>query len=455
MLSADTLAETRHVQRRNYSTQTASQRLHLDSTPTSDPSPLVAPVAGIKYNFSTVHLQPYCRFNARVLHRVGLFRWGLHFLLEASEPLPAPVTTAAAAKAAASSSASVTSAESAAGAALSPLSSSDSAGDTEKSCDHLVAIAGFGGVKRPAAAVAAAGLDTRDGFMVSCTLLLQRVLATCTIQRDFDRVIGATLSTLADGGAAGSREARCAGTDPDFAAVEEVLEKAKLLGDEGSAGNKVLSGQAMVRLYLLRMLLEIVTLPVTAASKGEFPAAEGVYVGGVGSPCARRAQAAVEVASLGGRVRESGTESSSIMMGVSQLERWVDGIPPVVDVGADGAGLPSPLYAGRSRLFRTVCMRALRPDWFISLLETCREEVRQSASSFGVSYLSPPPPCAFAPCSWIFLHRPTGCDLEIVNMCAYRGNKSNNGQGEIGHAFLSAGECEHWAATSGRARSCI
>ncbi|CAN0436171.1 unnamed protein product, partial [Ectocarpus fasciculatus] len=34
--------------------------------------------------------KPYCRFNARVLHRLGLFRAGLHYLLEASEP---PTTT--------------------------------------------------------------------------------------------------------------------------------------------------------------------------------------------------------------------------------------------------------------------------------------------------------------------------------------------------------------------------
>lgn len=267
----------------------------------------------------------------------------------------------------------------------------DAAGSAEPSspdCGHMgssrcsrvvVPIAGFGGVLRPAAAVAAAGLDTRDGFMVSCTLLLQRVLATCTIQRDFDRVVGATLSTLADGGAA-AREARSAGSDPAFAAAEAVLRRGGLMGDEGSAGDKVLSGQAMVRLYLLRMLLEIVTLPVATASKGEMPAAEGGYVGGVGSPCAKQAQIAAEAAgALGNRLtgRSDGGRGSYVVGNESQLERWVDGVPPVVDVAADGTGVPSPLYVGRQRLYRSVCTRALRPDWFISLLETCREEVRR------------------------------------------------------------------------------
>lgn len=228
-------------------------------------------------------------------------------------------------------------------------------------------IAEFGGIPRPAAALAAAGLDTRDVFMVSCTLLLQRVLAICTIPRDFDRVVGATLSTLADGDGV-ARVMRRPGTDPVFAPAEAVLRAGGLLGDRGggSAGDRVLSRQAMVRLYLVRMLLEIMTLPVAAASKGELCSAEGLYVGGVGSPCAREAQIAAEV----GADTEAGVTRNT------QLERWVGGAPPVVDVGSDGSGLPSPLYVGRQRLNRSVCSSALRPDWFISLLETCREEVR-------------------------------------------------------------------------------
>lgn len=264
-------------------------------------------------------------------------------------------------------------------------------------------IAGFGGVVRPTAAVAAAGLDTRDGFMVSCTLLLQRVLAMCAIQRDFDRVVGATLSTLADGDATGARESRPAGAEPAFAPAEAVLQRVGLLGAEGdcgaggsSSGDKVLSGQAMVRLYLMRMLLEIVTLPVAAASRGELSSAEGVYVGGVGSPCARQAQRASERASeraaaaavasggaTGPTSGDHGEGESGDGGGIeggwgTQLERWVDGVPPVVDVvAADGSGLPSPVYVGRQRLFKSVCSRALRPDWFISMLETCQEEVRE------------------------------------------------------------------------------
>lgn len=308
-----------------------------------------------------------------MLHRIGLFRWGLHFLLEASERPSAPAATARAAAVGTTSSApGDTSSEP----ASSTATANSSAGTDTKNPRKIVPIAGFGGVKRPAAVVAAAGLDIRDGFMVSCTLLLQRVLATCTIPKDFDRVVGATLSTLADGGAAGTRETRRAGSDPVFAAAEEVLQGARLLGGEGSAGDKVLSGQAMVRLYLVRMLLEIVTLPVAAASTGEIPAAEGVYVGGVGSPCARAAQAAVEAVSLGSGDILGSDNHVDRWAGVSQLEYWFNGVPPVLDVGADGVGVPSPLYVGRQRLYRSVCTRALRPDWFVSLLETCREEVR-------------------------------------------------------------------------------
>lgn len=257
----------------------------------------------------------------------------------------------------------------------------------------VASIAGFGGARRPTAAMAAAGLDTRDGFMVSCTLLLQRVLAICAIQRDFDRVVGATLSTLADGEATGSRESRRAGVEPAFAPAEAVLRRVCLLGEEkngggSSTGDKILSGQALVRLYLMRMLLEVVALPVAAASRGELVAAEGVYVGGVGSPCARQAQRAAEdvAAPMSGVTTKTGGEDGA----GTQLERWFDGVPPVVDVvAADGSGLPSPFYVGRQRLFKAVCSKALRPDWFISMLEACQEEVsgrRQWLSLLGCCF---------------------------------------------------------------------
>lgn len=337
-------------------------------------------------------LQPYCRFNSRVLHRIGIFRSGLHYLLEASEPLPVWAGTSDEANS------SSTTAATGAGTAAAGTS-------TASASRRPTAIAAFGGVPRPTAAIAATGLDTRDSFMASCTLLLQRVLAMCVIQRDFDRVVGATLSTLADGDAT-SREVRRAGEDPAFASAEAVLRGAGLLGGEGggSAGDRVLSGQAMVRLYLLRMLLEIVTLPVAAATKGELSAAEGVYVAGVGSPCARACQSAAEKMNEieGNEQEEEEADSTTADQGEgvgrggrtaaesgTQLERWVGGAPPVVDVAADGSGMPSPLYVGRQKMFRSVCSRALRPDWFISLLETCREEVKwnEDANFDGIVWL--------------------------------------------------------------------
>lgn len=341
--------------------------------------------------------QPYCRFNARVLHRIGLFRAGLHYLLEASEPPMTSTTTPQASPSAGTATADPTAAS------TTPTAAAGNTGDGEAISNDKAAslhgrpavataaalpIAGFGGVRRPTAAVAAAGLDIRDGFMVSCTLLLQRVLAMCTIQRDFDRVVGATLSTLADGDATGARESQRAGSDPAFAPAEAVLREVGLLAEEvegggvgggasSSPGDKVLSGQGMVRLYLVRMLLEIVTLPVAAASKGELgAAAEGVYVGGVGSPCAREAQRAAEEAAVAVSGMTVQPREGSVKGGGTRLERWIDGVPPVLDVvAADGRGLPSPLYVGRQRVFRSVCSKALRPDWFVSLLETCQEEV--------------------------------------------------------------------------------
>lgn len=216
--------------------------------------------------------------------------------------------------------------------------------------------------------------------MASCALLLQRVLAVCAIPKDFDRVVGATLSTLADGGAA-AREARNPGSEPAFALAEAALKEAGLLGDGGggSAGDRVLSGQAIVRLYLLRVLLEIVTLPMAAASRGKLDASEGLYVAGVGSPCVREAQCVAEASEALSPSFE-GTEAKGLSVcsggkAKTRLEQWLGGVPPVVDTAEDGGSLPSPLYVGRHKAFRSVCSRALRADWFISLLETCREEV--------------------------------------------------------------------------------
>ncbi|CAM9784957.1 unnamed protein product, partial [Ectocarpus fasciculatus] len=133
-------------------------------------------------------------------------------------------------------------------------------------------------------------------------------------------------------------------------------------------------------------------------------ATEGVYVGGVGSPCGREAQRAAEEAAAAAAAAVSGAKASKEEEGGkggggTRLERWVDGVPPVVDVvDADGSGVPSPLYAGRHRQFKTVCSRALRADWFISLLETCQEEagvawtfrllaaMLQSSEEFGSSF---------------------------------------------------------------------
>ncbi|CAN0307304.1 unnamed protein product, partial [Discosporangium mesarthrocarpum] len=73
---------------------------------------------------------------------------------------------------------------------------------------------------------------------------------------------------------------------------------------------------------------------------------------------------------------EWGGEGRGLWGGVGVgLSSWVHDSPPVLDVDAGGvAGVPSPLYLGREKNMRNVCTRALHPDWFISLLETCGEE---------------------------------------------------------------------------------
>ncbi|CAM9744785.1 unnamed protein product, partial [Choristocarpus tenellus] len=150
---------------------------------------------------------------------------------------------------------------------------------------------------------------------------------------------------------------------------EAILSKHSLLGGEGSAGACLLSGQAMVRLYLVRMLLEVVTLP-GVGPRGAM-AAEGVYVAGIGSPCHRRPVDTVAVA--GGSLGVAG--GSLDHRGGAELHVCVGGCPPVLDIRADGIeGVPSPMYVGREKVFWNVCTKALRPDWFISLLETCGEE---------------------------------------------------------------------------------
>lgn len=234
----------------------------------------------------------YCRFNARILHRIGVFRWVLHLMLEAAE----------------------------------------GASDTRE----LGAQGDPHTTLRPTAAAAAAGLDTRNSFLALCALLLQRVLAIVAVQRDFDRVVGATISTLADGG---SRGYFAPGSDPRARTCEDALMAAGLLPGVGSSGTVMLTGQGLVRLYLLRLLFEVIALPGGLHEAGGARMMEGEILIG-GDPHALLRPLLV----MDGRVQ-----------------------PPIVP------------YRGRSNLFKSVAHRTLKPEWFVSLLEAGSEEASIAA----------------------------------------------------------------------------
>ncbi len=246
----------------------------------------------------------FCCFNAHILHRVGLVRRILHFLMEMRNDVDSGTET--------------TQNE------VEIMTSSTGGAAVTATAVHGKCGGGGGPIARvyPAAGVAACGLDNRDEFTVLCVLLLQRFLVINVIPRDFDRVIGATIS-LEDN--ANFRQFRPPGTEPVAFEQEKIMQSIGVLPEQGSLGTIVLTQGAVVRVYLLRMLFEILSIGGGLVKEGELVCGP--------QPCSA-------VADLLGR------KNTSVHC----------------------------MYEGKQKSFMKVCARSLRTGWFLCLLESVTDE---------------------------------------------------------------------------------
>ncbi len=254
----------------------------------------------LNYLVSPSNSRAFCCFNAHILHRVGLVRYILHFLMEMREEVNSATATQN----------EVTTLTSSTGAAAATA--------VHGKCG------GGGPIARvsPAAGVAACGLDNRDEFTVLCILLLQRVLVINVIPRDFDRVVGATISLKAD---TSFRQFRPPGSEPATLEQEKIMEGIGILPEEGSLGTVVLTQGAVVRVYLLRMLFEILSLGGGLVKEGELVCGP--------QPCST-----------------------------------------VADLLGCTDRLVHCMYEGKQKCFIKMCARSLRTEWFLCLLETVTDE---------------------------------------------------------------------------------
>eukprot|EP00953_Heterococcus_sp_UTEX-ZZ885_P003559 2430-Heterococcus_DN1.PRE.1 len=290
--------------------------------------------------------EAHCRFNARLLADIGLLRWALHLMIEAAAEPPATVSINSTTVQHDSSTTTT--------AGTSTTVSADN-GDAPPALPPRTAAATL----YPSAAVAGAGLDPRDTLLSSCALLLQRVLALCCQPKAFSGVSGACLSTLADGGV--KRFATTTSDDDSgTTAATDALERAQLApidtvttaGDTTSSsskgravGNALLSGQALVRLYLLRMLIDML-------HAGEGVCREGAFV------CGSSVNELTTTTTVAAAVAASSSDSSTANSGsasIALLRRR------------------SPIYADKARLVQ-VCVRAVLPVSIISILDDADEE---------------------------------------------------------------------------------
>ncbi len=233
-----------------------------------------------------------------MLHRTGLVRWILHILIEQRDELD-----------------------------LGTEATQDELTTTVMSSSAGVAAGGSFAHFSHVAGIAACGLEHRDEFTVLCTLLLQRVLVINVIPRDFDRIVGATTSLKMN---TSFSQFRPPGSEPASLEQEKIMQKIGILPEEGSLGTVALARGDVVKMYLLRMLFETLSVSGRLVKEGE------VVCGP--QPCSA----------------------------VADLLECTD--EPV-----------HCMYEGKQKNIIQMCTKSLKPEWFLCLLDIVTDEAGLTA----------------------------------------------------------------------------
>lgn len=273
------------------------------------------------FNGLVVAQSIHAAFNSRRLHLLGVIRWTLHLMLEATELFAEGASaTAMAAKT-----------------DFSEESMPRILSDVASNRPGVSALAALnnGWFSLPSlVSKVASGRDPENEMLSSCKTLLRRVLTFMLTPGDLEAIAGAAIYTVSITGGV-SRE-----SNPDYAQIS------------ASAGQEMLAPGAVARVYLLRLLEELV-------------------VDGVNEIVTDDTKISTDA--------ESPTESSFVPHsgGGTYL-----GIPNAVarkkrgNLSSESANHPKHQEA---QIFLSAFAGILSPVWFACILEGCREEASASA----------------------------------------------------------------------------
>ena len=267
------------------------------------------------FNGLVVAHSTHAAFNSRRLHLLGIIRWTLHLMLEATELY-------------------------AAGASAKHIGTNVDI-PNEKKAATAAALKNGWYAKPPLVSRVAAGSDPGVEMLLSCKTLLRRVLTFMLTPGDLEAIAGAAIYTVSITGG-----------------QEKTSEDTQMPQMAANAGQEKLAPGAVARVYLLRLLEELVVDGVNEIVADDAKISrdtEGVH------------EAVVEPHSGGG--------STTGQAYLGTMTRKKGDQRPSQSAAAE----PHHPKHQEAQIFLSAFAGILTPVWFACILEGCREEASASA----------------------------------------------------------------------------
>mmetsp|Transcript_3637 Transcript_3637/g.8014 ORF Transcript_3637/g.8014 Transcript_3637/m.8014 type:complete len:3054 (+) Transcript_3637:3-9164(+) len=281
------------------------------------------------FNGLVVAHSTHAAFNSRRLHLLGIIRWTLHLMLEATELFAAGASAAAM------------------GSKPDDLLDKMPRATPEGSPSRVAAAAALKNgwfAKPPSVSRVASGLDPGNDMLLSCKTLLRRVLTFMLTPGDLEAIAGAAIYTVSITG--GSTQE----TGPDAQQKDTQIPSA-------DAGHEKLAPGAVARVYLLRLLEELVVDGVNEIVTDD---AKGSH--DTDGPT----ESTVEPHSGGG------ANAGQSYLGTSRKKNERSAL------SAANESVHHPKHQ-EAQIFLSAFAGILTPVWFACILEGCREEASASA----------------------------------------------------------------------------
>ncbi|KAL7555059.1 hypothetical protein ACHAWF_018688 [Thalassiosira exigua] len=313
------------------------------------------------FNGLVVAHSTHAAFNSRRLHLLGIIRWTLHLMLEATELF-------------------------AAGASAAALKGSKQGDELLRNTPEAAKRAAQQNALRngwfsrpPLVSRVASGCDPGNDMLLGCKTLLRRVLTFMLTPGDLEAIAGAAIYTVSITG----------GSAPDSEKEGQSAQSSSSMREEGSGGKgEKLAPGAVARVYLLRLLEELVVDGVNeivtddaakAAGSGRLPMGDAGGADGHAEP-------GVEPHSGGGpggtthsgsrRHNRSSSSASSQRPNSGTGDQSTSSAAAAAAASASAHNHPKHQEA---QVFLSAFAGILTPVWFACILEGCREEASASA----------------------------------------------------------------------------